>query len=80
MVSKVQKLQKIGNSSGVLLPRDWLREKGLKPGSRVRVEITDTRVIILAEEDAREIKVDARFARDVDRFIREHRKVLERLS
>jgi len=80
MVSKVQKLQKLGNSSAVILPRDWLRERGLKPGSKIKMEITDTRVIILAEEEYREVKVDAKFARQVQRFIREHRETLKRLT
>lgn len=75
-----RRIQKVGNSAGILLPKEWLRARGLKPGSRVRLEISGPRVIILAPEDAREIPVDARFARDVDRFLRRHRHVLRRLT
>lgn len=80
MTTKVQRIQRVGNSSGILLPKEWLRAKGLKPGSRVRLEISDTRLVILTEEKEREIPVDARFARDVNRFLRKHRRILARLS
>ncbi len=80
MTIKVQKLQKIGNSSGVLLPKDWLRSKGIKPGDRVRIEITETRVVILPTGKDREVKVSAKFAKEVDQFLHRHRRILERLT
>lgn len=80
MTTKVQKVQKIGNSSGVLLPKDWLRAKGIKPGDKVRIEITETRVVILPTSKDREVKVSAKFAKEVDQFLKRNRKILERLT
>lgn len=80
MSGKVQKIQKVGNSAGILLPADWLAKKGLRPGAKVRVEVSDQRIVILPELKHREVKVDARFAREVDAFLRRNRKILERLS
>jgi antitoxin component of MazEF toxin-antitoxin module len=79
-MTKVQKVQKVGNSAGILLPSEWLSKNGLKPGARLRVEITDQRIVIQAEDNSREAKVDAKFARDVEAFLRRNRKILERLS
>ena len=80
MASKVQKIQKVGNSAGVLLPSDWLAKTGLKPGSKVRVEVTDQRIIILPEGKDREVRVDAKFAQEVDQFLRRNREILKRLA
>jgi antitoxin component of MazEF toxin-antitoxin module len=80
MAGKVQKIQKVGNSAGVLLPADWLAARGLKPGSRVRLEVTDQRVVIHPEPKDREVGVDAKFARDVRAFLKRNAKILERLS
>ena len=80
MASKVQKIQKVGNSAGILLPAEWLNRRGLKPGAKVRVEVTDQRIVILPEEKAKEVRVDARFARDVEAFLRRNKKILEQLS
>jgi len=80
MTTKVQKVQRIGNSAGVLLPKDWLRAKGIQPGDKIRIEITDTRVVILPAGREREVRVSAKFAREVDRFLRRNRGILERLT
>ena len=80
MSPKIQKIQKVGNSAGILLPAEWLTRKGLKPGSKVRVEVTDQRIIILPEGKGRDVKLDAKFAREVDVFLRNNSKLLERLS
>ena len=80
MASKVQKIQKVGNSAGILLPSEWLSRKGLKPGAKVRVEVTDQRIVILPEGKDREAKVDAKFARDVESFFQRHEKILQRLT
>jgi len=80
MVAKVQKIQRVGNSAGILLPAEWLSRRGLKPGAKVRVEVTDQRIVILPEGKAKEVRVDARFARDVEVFLRRNKKILERLS
>lgn len=76
----MQKIQKVGNSAGILLPSEWLSRLGLKPGAKVRVEVSDQRIVIHPEGKVREAKVDARFAREVDAFLRRNEKTLQRLS
>lgn len=80
MANRVQKIQRVGNSAGILLPSDWLARKGLKPGAKVRIEVTDQRIVILPETKNREVKVNAKFARGVEEFLRRNRKILERLA
>lgn len=80
MTRKTQKIQRIGNSAGVLLPAEWLAKKRLKPGSKVRVEISDQRISIFPEEKEREVAVDERYARAVQAFLRRNKAILERLA
>jgi antitoxin component of MazEF toxin-antitoxin module len=63
MTTRTEQVQRIGNSSGVLLPKEWLRTKGIKPGDPVRIEFTETRVVILPAGKDRDVRVTARFAR-----------------
>ena len=80
MAGRLRKIQKVGNSAGILLPADWLARKGLKPGARVRIEVTDQRIVVLPETRNRDVKVDGKFARQVEEFIRRNRRILERLA
>ena len=80
MTRKVQKIQRIGNSAGILLPAEWLSQKELRPGAKVWLEITDQRISVFPEEKDREVEVDERFARVVDSFLRRNRAILQRLA
>lgn len=80
MACRTQKIQRVGNSAGILLPAEWLARKGLKPGATVQVDVTDQRVVILPDRKDREVKVTARFAREVAGFLRRNREILKRLS
>ena len=80
MTRKTQKIQRIGNSAGILLPAEWLSQKHLKPGAKVRLEITDQRISVFPEEIDREVEVDERFAKEVHSFLRRNREILGRLA
>ncbi len=80
MAHRLQKIQKVGNSAGILLPADWLARKGLRPGAKVRIEVTEQRIVVLPETRSRDVKIEGRFARQVEEFIRRNRKILERLA
>ena len=80
MAHKDQKIRQIGNSAGILLPADWLRSKGLKPGSSIQLEVTDQRISVFAAEAEREIEVDEKFARAVRGFFRRNQETLKRLA
>ena len=80
MTRKVQKIQRIGNSAGILLPAEWLSAKHLKPGAKVRLEITEQRISVFPDEKDLEIEVDEKFAKEVQSFLRRNRAILERLA
>ncbi len=80
MTRKVQKIQRIGNSAGILLPAEWLSQKRLKPGARVRLEITDQRISVFPDEKDQEAEIDERFAREVQSFLRRNKEILQRLA
>jgi antitoxin component of MazEF toxin-antitoxin module len=80
MTRKIQKIQKIGNSAGILLPAEWLSQKHLKPGAKVRLEITEHRITVFPDEKDREVEVDERFAQEVSLFLRRNKAILERLA
>jgi len=45
----VRRLIRIGNSYGLILPRDMLQALGLTPGTRLRVEIQEGRIVVSPE-------------------------------
>lgn len=80
MATRRQKIQRIGNSAGILLPKSWLAGNRLKPGARVRVDISPERIAIFPEPGDREVVVDRAFARQVEESLRQNRELLKRLS
>lgn len=80
MTKKVQKIQRIGNSAGILLPAEWLSRKRLKPGGKVRLEITDQRISVFPDEEDEDVELDERYAREVHSFLRRNRAILDRLA
>jgi antitoxin component of MazEF toxin-antitoxin module len=80
MTKKVQKIQRIGNSAGILLPAEWLSQKHLKPGARVRLEITEQRISVFPEEVDQDQEVDEHYAKEVKSFLRRNKEILSRLA
>jgi antitoxin component of MazEF toxin-antitoxin module len=80
MTKRIQRIQRIGNSAGILLPSEWLSQKNLKPGAKVRLEITDQRISVFPDQKDQDVEVDERFAKEVHSFLRRHREILERLA
>lgn len=80
MSFKVRKVQRVGNSAGVLLPADWLARKGLKPGAKVRIEVTEQKITIYPDEEEREVQVDETYAKLVTGFLRRNKETLKRLA
>lgn len=68
----VQRLISIGNSVGVIIPKNILKEKNIKLGDRVELDI---KPIKLQAED-----IDAKFMKMADEFIEEHKDVLQALA
>lgn len=79
-MKRVQRIQKVGNSAAVILPKSWLEEEKLKPGSNVVIEARSGRLIVYPPLEDREIRVDRKFLQELRGFGRRHRRILERLA
>jgi putative addiction module antidote len=70
-----RKLQKVGNSTGVVLPAPMLREAGLEAGDEVMVRHEDGRLVI--------VPLDTDFddaVRAAEGFIADHPNALKKLA
>ena len=68
----VQQLISIGNSVGVIIPKNILKEKNIKIGDQVELDIKTIKPSASG--------VDVRFMKMVDEFIEEHKDVLQSLA
>ena len=71
----------IGNSGGIIIPRETRRELGIRIGENVSADLKDKKLIITnpkAKKDSR--GVDAKFVKIVDEFMDEHEDVLLELA
>jgi len=48
---KVRTMRKIGDGAGILFPSEWLSRQCLKPGARVRLEITEPRISVFPDKN-----------------------------
>jgi antitoxin component of MazEF toxin-antitoxin module len=70
-----KKLQRIGNSTGVILPAKLLRDAGLRPGDAVLMQAERGRVVITALDPDFDDMVAA-----ADRFVAHHPNALQKLA
>lgn len=68
----VQQAIQIGNSIGVIIPKNVLEEKGIKVGDKLQVDVKPIKKSVGG--------VDVKFMKMVDEFIQEHKDVLEKLA
>ncbi len=68
----IQQTIQIGNSVGVIIPKNILEEKNIKVGDKIQVDIKPV------EKSAD--GVDAKFMKMADEFIEEHKDVLQALA
>ena len=68
----VQQAIQIGNSIGVIIPKNVLEEKGIKVGDKIQVDVKPIKKSVGG--------VDAKFMKMVDEFIEKHKDVLEQLA
>ncbi|HEX8965403.1 MAG TPA: hypothetical protein VF820_03165 [Patescibacteria group bacterium] len=68
----IQQTIQIGNSVGVVIPKNILNEKNIKVGEKVQVEIKSLEKPVGG--------VDAKFMKMVDEFIEDHKGVFEQLA
>lgn len=68
----IQQAIQIGNSVGIIIPKNVLEEKEIKVGDKIQVEVK----LVKKSSDG----VDARFMKMADDFIEEHKDVLQALA
>ena len=68
----IQQTIQIGNSIGVIIPKNVLEEKKIKVGDKVEVDVKPVKKSAGG--------VDARFMKMADEFIEEHKDVLQALA
>lgn len=78
----LRKIFRTGNSIVVSIPRDILDKLDLSEGEDVSVELDSQQrqILISPIEKPLAVGVDAKFARQVDEFIKEYRPALEALA
>jgi putative addiction module antidote len=68
----IQQTIQIGNSVGIIIPKNVLEEKKIKIGDKIQVDVKPIKKSVSS--------VDTKFAKMVDEFIEEHKDVLEQLA
>ena len=71
----------IGNSGGILIPRETRRELGIRIGENVSAKVEGKKLII-TNPKTKKVRggVDPKFAKIVDEFMDEHKDVLTELA
>lgn len=71
----------IGNSGGILIPRETRRELGIRIGEKVSAQLKGKKLVISNPSAKKRISgVDEKFAKIVDEFMDEHEDVLRKLA
>ncbi|HVZ12036.1 MAG TPA: AbrB family transcriptional regulator [Patescibacteria group bacterium] len=68
----VQQTISIGNSIGVIIPKNVLKEKNIKLGDPVEIDIKPVKIDMQG--------VDVQFMKMIDEFIEDHKDVLQKLA
>ena len=68
----IQQLISVGNSVGVIIPKNVLKEKNINIGDKVELDIKPVKPVAKG--------VDVRFMKMVDEFISDHVDVLRELA
>lgn len=75
-----RKVTKIGNSFGITIPNELLRQVGLAQGDDVQVEVKDGKIVLRKKEQITLPEgVDAEFMDILNEVIKEHDKAFKGL-
>ena len=75
-----QTIIKIGNSQGIIIPKQYLNDLNLKEGSEVVVEKAGDELRVSPKAKALAPEVTPKFMQMVDEFINDHEDVLKALA
>ena len=74
------KVTRVGNSAGIIVPRDLLRELDLKVGTPIELGIEKGALVIRRSARKERLRIDPMFAKRVDDFIRKYKPALDELA
>lgn len=75
-----QKVLKVGSSAAVTIPKDILRELGVRIGDRITLHFNKAKRAVVIESQSKPSKEDEKIARLTMSFINRYRKDLEALA
>lgn len=75
-----QKVLRVGSSAAVTIPKDILREIGVRIGDSIALRFDKTKKTVVIELPERNTQEDQRIARLTLNFIKRYRKDLETLA
>ncbi len=76
----LQTMIQIGNSAGIILPKDVREEMGFGIGDKILLEKKNNKIILSSAKKKSSVGVNAKFMKMVDDFSTEHKDVLEELA
>jgi len=76
----LQTMIQIGNSVGIILPKDVREEMGFRIGDKIVVEKKNNKIVLSSAKKKLSTGVNAKFMKMVDDFANEHKDVLEELA
>lgn len=80
MRAQIRRLKKVGNSAAVVLPKAWSAQNGVKPGGKVRNEVSDRAITITPFPCPLRGGQNTRFSQQVRDFLRRNEELLRRLA
>lgn len=76
----MRKVFRNGNSLAVTVPKAYAHQLNIRSGSKVEWKATEKGLLLKPIKVVATSKVDAKFAKMVDEFIRDHEDVLQELA
>lgn len=76
----MRKVFKNGNSLAVTVPKAYARELSIRDGTKVEWKATAKGLLLRPVKKLKTFKVNEKFARMVDEFIKDHEDVLQALA
>ena len=75
-----QKVLKVGSSAGITIPKDILKELGVRIGDSITLSFHKGKNVVIIESDKEMSKEDKRIARLTLNFINRYRRDLQALA
>lgn len=80
--SMIQKIINVGNSTAIIIPREFLNESGLKIGDEMIIEMNTKRQLLLIKPKSYlpKVSLTPEFFEWLDNFTKEYQPILKKLA